>query len=88
MGEEFSWQLPGRSPKEQSGSVRRERDFARQYEYLVLTVSAQESVNEARQRLTEHAEYGKWELQRSRLYTGGARQFWLRRKVLRVERTV
>ncbi|AJT42875.1 hypothetical protein UM93_04280 [Psychromicrobium lacuslunae] len=67
--------------------MRRERDYARQYEYLVLTVSPRESINDARQRLTEHAEYGKWELERSRLYMGGGRQFWLRRKVLRVQRT-
>ncbi|MBW4095626.1 MAG: hypothetical protein HIU81_09760 [Acidobacteria bacterium] len=65
----------------------RSRDFARQYEYLVLTVSPTESLPAARQKVVEHAEYGKWELERSRLYAGGARQFWLRRRVLRVERT-
>ncbi|MCW1248750.1 DUF5703 family protein [Acaricomes phytoseiuli] len=54
---------------------------------MVLTIDARASLPEARQRLTEHAEYGKWELRRSRLYTGGRRQFWLRRRVLRVERT-
>ncbi|WP_045073884.1 DUF5703 family protein [Psychromicrobium lacuslunae] len=87
MEEEFESKLPRRTPQEQAGSVRRERDYARQYEYLVLTVSPRESINDARQRLTEHAEYGKWELERSRLYMGGGRQFWLRRKVLRVQRT-
>lgn len=70
-----------------AGSVSRERDYARQYEYLVLTVAPSESLPAARQRLTEHAEYGKWELERSRLYVGGGRQYWLRRKILRVERT-
>ena len=60
---------------------------SRQYEYLVLTVMAGESVPIAYQRLREHAEYGKWELERSRLYMGGGRQYWLRRRVLRVERT-
>lgn len=87
MEEEFESKLPRRTSREQAGSVRRERDYARQYEYLVLTVSPRESINDARQRLTEHAEYGKWELERSRLYMGGGRQFWLRRKVLRVQRT-
>ena len=65
----------------------RERDFGRQYEYLVLTVNAGEPVGAARKVLTEHAEYGKWELERSCIYLGGSRRYWLRRKVLRVERT-
>ncbi|WP_285724794.1 DUF5703 family protein [Psychromicrobium xiongbiense] len=80
MREDFRSRIP-------EGAVRRDRDLTGQYEYLVLHVSARESTQEARQRLTEHAEYGKWELQRSRLYVGGSRQFWLRRRVLRVERT-
>ncbi|MHA7262285.1 DUF5703 family protein [Arthrobacter sp. TMN-37] len=65
----------------------RKRDFGRQYEYLVLTVNAGEPVGAARKVLTEHAEYGKWELERSCIYLGGGRRYWLRRKVLRVERT-
>lgn len=69
-------------------AVTRERDYARQYEYLVLTVSKGESVGEARRVLTDHAEYGKWDLVRTRLYLGGGRKYWLRRRVLRVERTV
>lgn len=65
----------------------RQRDHARQYEYLVLTLSPEDPLPAARQLLTEHAEYGKWELQKSRLYMGGGRRFWLRRKVLRVARS-
>ena len=65
----------------------RKRDYGRQYEYLVLTVTAGESLPDARKLLTEHAEYGKWELERSCIYLGGSRRYWLRRKVLRVERT-
>lgn len=59
-----------------------------QFEYLVLKVQPQESVPVAYQRVREHAEYGKWELERTRLYKGGARIYWLRRRVLRVERTL
>lgn len=70
-----------------AGSVTKEHDYARQYEYLVLTVAPTDSMPAARQRLTEHAEYGKWELERSCLYVGGGRQFWLRRRIMRVERT-
>lgn len=66
---------------------RRQRDLAGQYEYLELTISPQLSVPQARQALTEQAEYGKWELRRTRLYAGGGRQFVLRRRVMKVERT-
>jgi hypothetical protein len=69
-------------------SVERQRDYARQYEYLVLTVGPEDSLPDARRRLAEHSEYGKWELERSVLYFGGGRRFWLRRKVYSVQRTV
>ena len=59
----------------------------RQYEYLVLSVAPSDSLAEARQRVREHSEYGRWELERSRLYMGGGRQYWLRRKVMLVSRT-
>lgn len=60
----------------------------RQYEYLEITVTPGESVPIAYQRLREHAEYGKWELARSTLYMGGQRKYVMRRRVLRVERTL
>ncbi|MGW9412593.1 DUF5703 family protein [Arthrobacter cupressi] len=69
-------------------SVERQRDDARQYEYLVLTVAPDDSLPDARRRLVEHSEYGKWELERSVLYMGGGRRFWMRRKVFSVQRTV
>ena len=59
-----------------------------QYEYLEISVTAGESVPVAYQRLREHAEYGKWELERSTLYMHGDRKYLMRRKVLRVERTL
>ena len=65
----------------------RDRDYGRQYEYLVLTVNAGEPLPAARKLVAEHAEYGKWELERSCIYMGGGRRYWLRRRVLRVERT-
>lgn len=58
------------------------------WEYLVITVAPAESLSQARQRLVEHAEYGHWELQRTVLYRGGTRRFWLRRKVFKVESTL
>jgi hypothetical protein len=57
------------------------------YEYRVLKFPRTLSRADARQLLTEHAEYGKWELARVRLYAGGARQVWLRRRIIRVQRT-
>ena len=71
-----------------TSSVQRERDYLKQYADLVLTVSPDDSLPEARRRLVEHSEYGKWELERSKLYVGGGRRFWLRRRVMQVQRTV
>ncbi|WP_026550403.1 DUF5703 family protein [Arthrobacter sp. Br18] len=66
----------------------RQRDFNRQYEYLVVTINAGEPVPATRKLIAEHTEYGKWELERSCIYNSGSRRYWLRRKVLRVERTL
>ncbi len=57
------------------------------YEYRLLVIARGTSRAEARRLLTEHAEYGHWELARVRLYAGGARQVWMRRKIIRVRRT-
>lgn len=59
-----------------------------EYEYRVLRLPRGTSRQEARQLLTEHAEYGRWELARVRLHLGGARTVWLRRRILRVARPV
>ena len=39
-----------------------------------------------RQELTDHAEYGHWELHRTVVYIGGTQKAWLRRKIIRVPR--
>ncbi len=57
------------------------------YEYRLLTVPRGVSRAEARRLVAEHAEYGHWELARVRLYMGGARRIWLRRKIIRVVRS-
>ena len=59
-----------------------------QYEYRVLTIGRSASRNDVRRRLTEEAEYGRWELAKSRLYAGGGRKVWLRRKIIRVRSTL
>ena len=57
------------------------------YEYRLLTIPRGMSRAEARRVIAEHAEYGHWELARTRLYMGGVRRVWLRRKIIRVVRT-
>ena len=58
-----------------------------EYEYRVLEFSRQSAREDVRRLLTEHAEYGRWELARVRLFTGGTRKVWLRRPIIRVQRT-
>ena len=41
-----------------------------------------------RKLLTDHAEYGGWELTRLRRYRDGTRDVWIRRKIIRVPLTV
>jgi len=59
-----------------------------EYEYRVLRLPRSTSRNDARQLLTDEAEYGRWELARTRLYAGGERRVWLRRKIIRVSPTL
>ncbi|WP_418277005.1 DUF5703 family protein [Isoptericola jiangsuensis] len=59
-----------------------------QYEYRVVTIDRDVSVPDARKMLTEEAEYGRWELARSRLYLGGERRVWLRRKIIKARSTL
>ncbi len=58
-----------------------------EYNYLVLRLPRGTSRDAARRILTEHAEYGHWELSRLRLYADGSRKVTLRRKVIRAVRT-
>jgi hypothetical protein len=59
-----------------------------QYEYRVFTIPSSTSRNDARRLLTEEAEYGRWELARTRLFAGGERKVWLRRRIIRVRSTL
>lgn len=54
-----------------------------EYEYIQLYLPRDTSRNAARQVLTDHAEYGHWELARLRRYADGSRRAWLRRKIIR-----
>ncbi|RCV50152.1 DUF5703 family protein [Marinitenerispora sediminis] len=54
-----------------------------EYEYQELRFPRGTSRNATRQALTDHAEYGRWELARVRLYPDGSRRVTLRRKIIR-----
>ena len=58
-----------------------------QYEFRTLRIPRTTSGSDARKMLADEAEYGRWELARSRLYAGGERRVWLRRKIIRVRST-
>lgn len=58
-----------------------------EYEFRELTFARDQNRSAVRQALTEHAEYGHWELVRVRVFWGGVRKVILRRKIIRVRRT-
>jgi hypothetical protein len=58
-----------------------------EYSYLVLYIPRGISRETARRMLTDHAEYGHWELAKLRLYPDGTRLATLRRTVIRAVRT-
>jgi hypothetical protein len=54
-----------------------------EYSYLMLYLPRGTSRDTARRILTDHAEYGSWELSRMRLYPDGSRKATLRRQIIR-----
>jgi hypothetical protein len=58
-----------------------------EYEYRELKFSRDVSRADIRRTLADHAEYGHWELHRTRIYLGGVQRTWLRRRVIRATRT-
>ena len=58
------------------------------YEYLVLNFGRDVQRSDIRRALTEHAEYGHWELARTRIYMGGLTRTWLRRRIIRARRSM
>ena len=54
-----------------------------EYTYLVLYLPRETPRDAARRLLTDHAEYGEWELARLRLYADGSRKVTLRRPIIR-----
>jgi Family of unknown function (DUF5703) len=58
-----------------------------EYSYLVLHLPRETPRDVARQILTDHAEYGHWELARMLLNADGSREATLRRQIIRPVRT-
>lgn len=58
-----------------------------EYEYRQIVMPRGTTRGDARRLLTEHAEYGHWELARLRLYPDGTRYVWMRRRIIRAVRT-
>ena len=58
------------------------------YAYLVVYLPREMSRDAARRILTDHAEYGEWELSRLRRYADGSRKVTLRRRIIRAVRTL
>jgi hypothetical protein len=57
-----------------------------EYEVERVRLGRHLSRNAVRQLLTDHAEYGGWELARLRRYRDGTRDAWIRRKIIRFPR--
>lgn len=58
------------------------------YEFQVVTIPRGVPLSAARASVTAEAEYGRWELARTRMYIGGAQKVWMRRRILRVRSTL
>jgi uncharacterized protein DUF5703 len=58
-----------------------------EYSYMVLYMPRGLSRDAARRILTDHAEYGHWELSQVRKYPDGSRKVTLRRRIIRQIRT-
>jgi hypothetical protein len=59
-----------------------------EYELRQLVLPRGTSRSAARRLLTDQAEYGGWELSRLLLFPDGTRKIWLRRRIIRVARTL
>ncbi|MDX6205445.1 MAG: hypothetical protein QOE76_2167 [Frankiales bacterium] len=59
-----------------------------EFEYQRVYIPRDTSRSAALRLLTEHAEYGHWELDRTRLFPDGSRKVTLKRKIIRARSTL
>ncbi|TGD40001.1 hypothetical protein EB834_05215 [Brevibacterium aurantiacum] len=64
-----------------SGPMKRQRP-AMTYEFRKVSFSRDTPRTVSLQELNDEAEYGKWELARTRISMGGTKTVWLRRKIM------
>ncbi|MFZ0161552.1 MAG: DUF5703 family protein [Kineosporiaceae bacterium] len=58
-----------------------------EFEYRMVLIPRLVTRSQAQRMLADLAEQGHWEIAVVRLYLGGARRVWLRRRIIRVVRT-
>ncbi|GAA1360746.1 DUF5703 family protein [Brevibacterium luteolum] len=56
-----------------------------EYEFRTVSLHREMTRSEAARLLTEEAEYGRWELARTRIGMGGSKTVWLRRRIIRIK---
>ncbi|MDP9444004.1 MAG: DUF5703 family protein [Actinomycetota bacterium] len=61
---------------------------AMELEFRRLVIPRTVGRSAVRRLLSEHAEYGGWELDRLRLFADGTRRVTLRRRIIRARRTL
>ncbi|MDX6228422.1 MAG: hypothetical protein QOI76_1812 [Frankiales bacterium] len=59
-----------------------------EFEYQRVFIPRDTSRGAALRLLTDHAEYGHWELDRTRLFPDGSRRVTLRRKIIHTRSTL
>jgi hypothetical protein len=59
-----------------------------EFEYQRVFIPRDTSRGAALRLLTDHAEYGHWELDRTRLFPDGSRRVTLKRKIIRTRSTL
>ena len=59
-----------------------------EYEFRRLWLPRSLPRSSVRRLLTDHAEYGGWEMDRLRLFPDGSRRVTLRRRIIRTRRTL
>jgi hypothetical protein len=59
-----------------------------EFEYQRVFIPRETSRTAALRLLIDHAEYGHWELDRTRLYPDGSRKVILKRKIIRARSTL
>jgi len=64
------------------------RGVLAEYEFERFWLPRTQSRGAVRRLLTDHAEYGGWELARLRLLPDGRRKVTMRRKIIRIHRTL